>query len=266
MRFKLTLKIDHAAFGNSLPLNYQYELSSFIYRTIAHADQAYSLWLHENGFRLNGKQFKLFTFSNLLVPLYKIDKEAGRIRIESDRITWLVSFLPDVATEKFVHGLFSEQVFQIGDKKSVVQFRVEQIEALPSPVFEPEMRFKMLSPACIPYRTEMRQHPEYVSPEHPETAGIVLNNLLNKYHTFYHKPYEGNSDFVFQITNQPKAKLIKIKAGLPAETFIKGYVFEFKMKTSRELMRIAYEAGIGEKGSQGFGMVEIVSVYNKIHE
>jgi CRISPR-associated endoribonuclease Cas6 len=259
MRFKLTLKTDYTAFGNSLPLNYQYELSAFIYKTIAQADLSYSLWLHENGFLLNGKPFKLFTFSNLLIPQYKIDKEVGRIRIESDRITWLVSFLPEIATEKFVQGLFSEQVFQIGDKKSVVQFRIEQIEALPSPVFEPEMRFKTLSPTCIPCQTGIRQHPEYVPPGHPEAAGIVLNNLLKKYQTFYGKPYEGNSDFAFQATNQPKAKLIKIKAGLPAETFIKGYVFEFKMKTSRELMRIAYEAGIGEKGSQGFGMVEDVT-------
>jgi CRISPR-associated endoribonuclease Cas6 len=94
----------------------------------------------------------------------------------------------------------------------------------------------------------------------------VLNNLLNKCHTFNRKPYEGNSDFVFQATNQPKAKLIKIKARLPAETLIKGYVFEFKIRTSRELMRIAYEAGIGEKGSQGFGMVEVVNSCGKIND
>jgi CRISPR/Cas system endoribonuclease Cas6 (RAMP superfamily) len=39
MRFKLILKTDVAAFENCLPLDYQYELSSFIYKTIAQADR-----------------------------------------------------------------------------------------------------------------------------------------------------------------------------------------------------------------------------------
>ncbi|MDR3217962.1 MAG: CRISPR-associated endoribonuclease Cas6 [Dysgonamonadaceae bacterium] len=258
MRFKLTLLTDKKAFGNQLPLNYQYELSAFVYRSIAQADRDYALWLHENGFRLEGKPFKLFTFSNLLITQYKIDKNSDRIRIESDRVEWLVSFLPETATEKFVHGLFSEQVFQIGDKKSVVQFRIAQIEVLPMPTFEPEMRFRTLSPASISYRKEEERYPDYISPEHPEAAGIVLNNLLNKYHTFYGKPYERKIDFTFQPTNKPRTKLIKIKSGMPEETFIRGYLFEFKMRADVELMRVMYASGIGEKGSQGFGMVEIM--------
>jgi CRISPR-associated endoribonuclease Cas6 len=258
MRFKLTLLTDKKVFGSQLPLNYQYELSAFVYRSIAQADRDYALWLHENGFRLNGKPFKLFTFGNLNIPQYKIDKNSDRIRIESDRVEWLVSFLPEASTEKFVHGLFSEQVFQIGDKKSVVQFRIEQIEALPTPTFDPEMRFRTLSPACIPYQREGQRYPEYIPPEYPEAAGIVLNNLLNKYHTFYGKPYEGSRDFAFHPTNQPKAKLIKIKSGTPEETFIRGYMFEFKMRVDNELMRVMYSSGIAEKGSQGFGMVEIL--------
>jgi len=64
MRFKLTLTVDRRAFGNFLPLNYQYELSAFVYRTIERANATYSEWLHENGFKLDAKQFRLFCFSN----------------------------------------------------------------------------------------------------------------------------------------------------------------------------------------------------------
>jgi CRISPR-associated endoribonuclease Cas6 len=256
MRFKLTLQVDKKAFGNCLPLNYQYELSAFVYKAIEQADSDYAYWLHENGFNLNGRPFKLFTFSNLLIPQYRIDKERKVIRIESDRIEWLVSFLPEASTEKFVLGLFSEQVFQIGDKKSVVQFRIERIEALPSPVFEPEMVFRTLSPVCIPFRKENSRYPEYISPDRPEAPDIVLNNLLNKYHTFYGKPYQGNLDFSFRVMNQPKAKLIRIKTGMLEESFIRGFSFDFRMKAPEELMKVMYEAGLGEKGSMGFGMVE----------
>jgi CRISPR-associated endoribonuclease Cas6 len=253
MRFLLTLHADKKAFGNRLPLSYQYELSSFIYRAIARADGAYAQWLHENGFQMDGRKFKLFTFSNLDVPQRKV--VGDRLHIESERVQWQISFLPEASTEKFIQGIFAEQVFQLGDKKSVVQFRIEQVEVLPTPIFEPEMHFRTLSPACIPYRREGLRHPEFISPEHPETANIVLNNLLSKYHTFYGKPYEGNSDFAFHVTNQPKAKLIKIKSGMPDETSIKGHLFEFKMRASKVLMGIAHEAGVGEKGSLGFGMV-----------
>jgi len=255
MRFRLTLQVDKKAFGNVLPLSYQYELSAFIYKAIAQADRDYSFWLHENGFRLYGRQFKLFTFSNLLIPQYKIDKEQGRIRIESDRIEWLVSFLPETSTEKFAFGLFSEQVFQIGDKKSTVQFRIEQIELLPAPVFDYRMTFKTLSPVCIPFREVNSRYSNYLSPDAQEVPGIVLSNLLNKYHTFYGKPYGKESDFSFEVTSQPKPKLIAIKAGTPETSNIRGFMFDFRMKAPVELMKIMYDAGLGEKNSIGFGMV-----------
>ena len=257
MRFKLTLHVDKKAFGNILPLNYQYELSAFIYKAIAQADRDYSLWLHENGFKLFGRPFKLFAFSNLLIPQYKIDKEHGRIRIECDRIEWLVSFLPETSTEKFAFGLFSEQVFQIGDRKSAVQFRIERIELIPTPVFQSTMEFRTLSPVCIPFKGEGERYPTYLSPEAPEASGIILNNLQSKYHTFYGKPYEKEFDFRFEVTSRPKPKLITIKTGTPEASNIRGFMFDFRMKAPEELMRIVLDAGLCEKNSMGFGMVEV---------
>jgi CRISPR-associated endoribonuclease Cas6 len=256
MRFKLTLQIDKRVFGNCLPLNYQYELSAFIYRAITKADENYAYWLHENGFRLNGCPFKLFTFSNLIIPQYQIDKTQNRIRIDSDRINWFVSFLPEASTEKFVAGLFSEQTFQIGDKRSAVQFRIELIEILPSPVFEQEKTFRTLSPVCIPLKKEHERYAIYLSPDHTEAPAIVLNNLLNKYLAFNGKPYKGELDFDFRVISRPKPKLISIKTGTPEASNIRGYMFEFKMRAPKELMRIMYESGLGEKGSMGFGMVD----------
>ena len=256
MRFKLTLYVDRKAFGNVLPLNYQYELSAFIYRAIAQADSEYSHWLHENGFKLYGRPFKLFTFSNLLIPHYKIDKEYGRIRVECDHIEWLVSFLPETSTEKFISGLFSEQVFQIGDKKSAVQFRIERIELIPSLVFAPSMIFKTLSPVCIPFKEEGKRHPTYLSPETPEAQSIILNNLLNKYHTFYSKPYEKTFDFKFEVLSRPKPKLITIKAGTPESSDVRGFLFDFRIEAPTELMQIMHSCGLSEKNSMGFGMVE----------
>lgn len=81
MRFKLTLQILSHTLGRELPINYQYELSAAIYRILSRSDKDYSLWLHENGFIAGGKRFKLFTFSNLIVPQYSILIELTRIEI-----------------------------------------------------------------------------------------------------------------------------------------------------------------------------------------
>ena len=67
MRFTLHLSIDKKVYGNALPLSYQYELASYIYHTLAKGNEEYANWLHENGFSLEGKQFRLFAFSSLKI-------------------------------------------------------------------------------------------------------------------------------------------------------------------------------------------------------
>ncbi len=50
MRFKLHIEVIPSLYGNKLPINYQYELSAWIYKVIALGDESYARWLHENGF------------------------------------------------------------------------------------------------------------------------------------------------------------------------------------------------------------------------
>ena len=42
MRFKLTLEVNKKAFGNRLPINYQYEQSCVIYKILARANKDYA--------------------------------------------------------------------------------------------------------------------------------------------------------------------------------------------------------------------------------
>ena len=81
MRFKLTLNVNKNAFGNRLPINYQYEQSAVIYRILASGNEQFAMWLHENGYQLeSGKRFKLFTYSP-----FKVEKR----RIVNDRLILL---------------------------------------------------------------------------------------------------------------------------------------------------------------------------------
>ena len=129
MRFKLILEVNKRAFGGMLPINYQYEQSAAIYKILSGADEAYASWLHDNGFRLeSGKTFKLFVYSRFKIENFRILRDTERLQIFSDTVEWQVGFLPEKSTEKFIQGVFQDQVFEIGDTKSVVQFIVRSVE------------------------------------------------------------------------------------------------------------------------------------------
>ncbi len=252
MRFKLHLNIDKSKTGDMLPASYQYELSSFIYRTIARGDREFATWLHSNGFRLEGRNFKLFTFSQLEIPRWKI--EGDRLRILSDDLALTLSFLPERSTEEFIKGVFSEQAFTLGDKRSKISLIVRNIESLASPQYQEAMEFQTLSPLCLSRKNDNGRI-DYLSPAHEAAGEIILNNLLRKYEAFYNKPYTGDTDFAFELLSEPRSKLITIKANTPQQTKIRGFMCRFRLQAPAELMRMAYKAGVGEKNSTGFGMV-----------
>lgn len=259
MRFKVTLNIDKQAFGNSIPINYQYEQSAVIYKILSQASTNYATWLHDNGFTVEDKQFKLFTYSRFYIPRYTIDKENALLIINSDTIEWSVSFLPEESTEKFIQGVFMNQTFQLGNKKNKIQCGVKSIEVLPTPPFEDEMTFETLSPICIALRRDEDGRTDYLSPEDPRAKESILHSLLNRYEAFHGKPYSNKIDFDFKVLNKPKPVLITFKAGTLEESKVKGYMCRFDIRLNQKLMKIMYESGIGMKGSQGWGMVKVCS-------
>lgn len=260
MRFKLTLQIQPEAMGREMPINYQYPLQAAIYHTLAKSDAEFSTWLHENGYQLNGKRFKLFTFSNLIVPQYGIDKQRERLIVKSDFVTLYISFLPERSTQQFIQGIFRQQTIQVADYLSGVQFLVREIQFMPALDYQPDMTFRTLSPVCISLRNDHDQM-DYLAPDDPRYELGILTGLLDRYAAIHGQPFSGNSLCHLQLLSQPKSALIRIKAGTPNETRVRGYRYNFKIELPEELMHIAYESGLGEKGSMGFGMIELENNY-----
>lgn len=256
MRFTLTLQVHEKAYGRALPFSYQYELASFIYHTIARSNKEYATWLHENGFALDsGKQFKLFSFSNLQTKNIRIDKEAGRLILQDNEVELQIGFLPEKSTEEFIKGVFSNRTFTIGDRKSKVEFAIKSIEVIPQPVFNGKIVGETLSPICLSYQDEQRKI-KYYAPDESRAPEAILNNLIRKYEAFHQHPYRGSTNFKWQVLSQPKNKLITIKSGMPNETKVKGYMCRFQIEADDELLKIAYNGGIGEKNSgSGFGFI-----------
>lgn len=255
MRFKLTLQLQHSVMEREIPINYHYELSAAIYKIMARADAEYAEWLHDNGFSSDNKRFKLFTFSSLLVPRYGIDKERKRLIIKSNTVSLYISFLPENSTWQFIQGVFSDQSIQIADNVSGVAFAIREVQVMPPLVYADEIEFTTLSPICVSQRNE-RGKADYLAPDAPNYAHALLVGLLARYKALYGKEYEGDTTIDFQLLGNAKPILVKIKADTPQQTFVKGYRCRFKLGLAEELMRIAYEGGLGEKGSLGFGMIK----------
>ena len=253
MRFKLSLDIDKRSFGNRLPINYQYELSAWIYKIVAQGDEQYAKWLHENGFSEKHRNFKMFVFSNLYSQGIKFEKD--RLIFCSDKASFYLSLLPEKSTESFIKGIFQEQSFTLGDRVSKVQFIVRQIELTPPPSFKDNFVFKTLSPVVVSIGQEESRYPLYISPEENNYGQLIINNLTEKYKLFYNKPFEGSPNFQFQLLSPARSKLIRIKAGTEEETQVKGFLFTFRLEADPDLLKIMHETGMGEKGSLGFGCV-----------
>lgn len=258
MRFKLQLEVNKRAFGNRLPINYQYEQSSAIYRILARADKDYATWLHENGFRMeNGKTFKFFSYSRFDIERYKILHEEGRLLILSDTVEWQISFLPEKSTQSFIQGLFMDQIFEIGDRKSTVQFIVRNVEMMPSPEFTEEMMFRTLSPMCLKLRHEGRKV-DYLSPTDSAASYILFKGLIEKYSLFYGTECPFHVEGCrLEVLSSPKSVLVKIKADTPQETKVRGFMCRMRISAPLELMRFLYESSAGSLSSMGFGFLKV---------
>lgn len=259
MRFKLTLKLEPDICGREIPINYQYELASVIYRIIAYGNEQYSKMLHDDGFTSTTKHFKLFTFSNLIAPYRGIEFKKGtdRLIVKADTIEWYLGFVPEESTQRFVQGVFTDQRFCLADNKSGAWFRISEVQLMPPVEYNAETEFETISPISVSKHIDGMRYPAYIGPNDAMYETALLTGLLERYKAINGKEYEGDKYCKLTVTNEPKSSLIAIKSGTKEETRVRGFHYSFKIDLPRELMEIAYECGLGERGSMGFGMIRV---------
>lgn len=259
MRFLLTFEIT----GNHkvLPFNYQYPLSSWIYKTIHTGNHHFAEFLHNQGFITGGKVYKFFTFSQLLFPAQGFKVINSSMQLLCNTISLEISFLIPEAIQHFISGLFQNQQFSIGDKQHSVSFVVRSVEAKPLPDFNSKCSFSSLSPVMISRYDESRKHAEYLKPDHPSYEQIFFDNLVRKYVAALSSGLlqesillkEPPAEMKFRFSEPVKQKGVIIKAGTMQQTQIIGYMYNFEIQAPPELIKIGYLAGFGEKNSLGMG-------------
>lgn len=251
MRLKLT--IDHLS-KQKLPINYQYLVSSWIYRTLYKNDAGFANWLHEQGYTLNRKKFKHFCFSMLKPKQYKIHNKEQVFELVESPTELIIAFNIAKGGKKMIEALFQDNLIEL---KSGEYFNflgmVKQVSLEKSPMFSEKMTYKAKTPICVSVGSEDSKYAQYLHPTDERFADAFVRNLVDKANAYLGEEKFQPKDVQFKLkTEKPKDKLWKIK-GIE----IKGYLFDFELTAPQELQEIGYYAGFGTQNSAlGMGFCE----------
>jgi CRISPR-associated endoribonuclease Cas6 len=262
MRFKLNLQSIHKQ--AILPFNYQYPLSSAIYKIIQSADAEFAAFLHNTGYGHGHKSFKLFTFSDIRTPFVK---NGDRMQLQTGDAELIVCFYIPQAAENFIRGLFLDQQLQIADHKSRTTFLISQVESMHVPYNSKTQKqvLQPLSPLVVGKKNN-RGHYDYRSPEDEDFRDCLLHNWLEKYAAIGNADEDALQELKQKIKidlrffpHPPQQRLITIKGGTDAETKIRGYTkFRMEVVAPEEMLELAMGAGLGLYNAQGMGCVGVV--------
>ena len=250
---RLQLQLRCVGPGRVLPINYRYETAAWIYRVIHRSDAPFAKWLHEHGYSYNGRRFKNFTFSHMRIPEREITGD--RIHIRGERADMQIAFAVDRAVEHFIAGLFDNQEFSIGDDTSRADFSIENVETLVEPGFQNTLRLRCLSPICVS-RGNAGASATYLGPDAADYAERIAENLRNKLGSMSADPVP-EQPLTLRPLGAAKSRLIHIKSGKQGATRVRAFQFPLELGGPAELLRVAYQAGLGEKNSLGFGCVGV---------
>ncbi len=238
MRLKITLSSGSTNY--LIPYNYNHILSAIIYKKIADLDLAAKLHF--------SKDYKFFTFSQIYVPQFKLTKKGVLSR--DGKLEFYISSPNDDLIKSLVEGhLENSEVNFKGDK-----LLVEQIELLKQPLFNEYMKMKTISPVMARIKREVDGKLKIwdLGPGDERFYESVQKNLINKYIKFY-----GDFDGDRWVKIRPNMESAKRRRIDIKGNFHRGFMMNFEIEADQRLVEFAYDCGLGEKNSMGFGMVEI---------
>jgi len=230
---------------SNLPVNfdYQYGLASMLYFKLAGADVKLANETHAH------QGFKFYTFSNL-VPINRIHVKSG---LCFEKAYFILSSPDDRFIRSFAEGLLQQPEFYLDGPNGRANFVIERIEILREISFSDECWFKTLSPIYIKtVRKEnegLREIDLY--PTEPKFYENLHKNLTERFSEFYSKEPVDHFDVI--ETADIKPKRIKI-----ADNYRRCNLMNLRIQASPELLKFAYDAGLGEKNAMGFGCIEVV--------
>lgn len=241
MRLEIILKGKN---NFKVPFNYNHILSAIIYNKIA--DLNFANELHSS------KSFKFFTFSQIYIPKRRIVKDG--IIAKDGVISFYISSPNDFLIKSLVDGFLEDSEISFQNQKLTIQ----KIEALKTPEFSSKSEFKTLAPIIVRTKKEIDGELKIwdLAPSDKFFKSLE-NNLIKKYIKFNNLTKTDKKINIYSDMNFVKRKRISINKG-NATTHHRAYMMDLILEGDLNLIEFAYDVGIGEKNSMGFGMVKLL--------
>jgi CRISPR-associated endoribonuclease Cas6 len=166
----------------AVPVQYGHLLQGLIYRQMA--NPVLRSYLHEQGFALGKRRFKLFTFMRLLGRAARYDQLTGRLVLTPPLRLVICSPIPFILQELGTGFLRQGQV-RLGE----VYLEVKEMATAAPRVTEEPLHVRMLSPLVV-YSTlsdgDGRNYTYYYF--EPRFTELVANNLAKKHLLVHGRP------------------------------------------------------------------------------
>ncbi len=230
----------------ALPVHYNAIVQGFIYR---HLEAALAQQIHEEGWTDKRRRLKLFTFSRL----------QGKFRRQGERLYFAGPLRLVIASpvEAFLESLAMHLIRAETLKLGASRVALVSVEVTMPPHHQRPVLLKSLSPITVYSTLQMpdgRKKTYYYAPQEPEFARQVLANLRRKVRawTGADLPEDGATTFRPVKVSTRNLSIVKYKG-----TVIKGWTGIYELDAPEPYFRMALDAGLGAKNSQGFGCVEV---------
>lgn len=245
---KLTMTLNACTDEIVLPIHHNHFIQAAIYQLL---DPAFASFLHEHGYFYQKRQFRLFSFSRLLGG-YTLNRKKGTITFFNPINLVVLSPLKAFSND-LINSLLLGKSLRLGAQV----LEVSEIGVDFPQIKEREIRVRTLSP-IVSYSTMVRpdgrKFTYYFEPAESDFSRIVSSNLYKKRKAWEPEWTLPESKFNFSIKplGRTKRHVVMYKSNV-----IKGYSGIFVLQGEPEFLEFALNVGLGSKGAQGFGAIEV---------
>ncbi len=263
MRIQFTLTCQK---GTIIPINYQSEISNWIFSVLSKANPEMSAWAQKRGYDFASRTFKLFTFSPLAIYPYEMDQVKQEFRLQGNQVKLTFSTYIDPVFEQQIIHLFRQIPLTLGIfEDQPARFEVKHWQVMPTPTFKEIMQFKASSPISVTnVDDEKPMANPYLMPDNPDydvsffTHAVRRFKAANQFKSLAGlKLLDPSYAMHFRMFGQAKSRLIHLKPNTDGIQQLRGFVYDFEVAMSQPLLEFCYFAGFGEYPQLGFGYVEI---------
>ncbi len=262
MRIQFSLSCQK---GTVIPINYQSEISNWIFTVLSKAGSELTQHIQRLGFDVGTRAFRLFTFSPLAIYPYEMDQVRQEFKLLGQQVKLTVSFYLDPSLEYQLIQLFRHTPLELGTLEGGPGlFHVKHWQVTSRTPLKETMQFRALSPISVTNVESGKGSSAILLPD-SETYDIsFFNHAVRRFKAAMQYRSLSSLNLLdpsfpmhYRLLGQAKSRLIHLKANMDGLTQLRGFIYEFEVNMPVPLMEFCYYAGFGEYPHLGFGCVEI---------